>query len=403
MEIVSKKWNDFDVLELQGRIDGLTSAGLKRSIDQAAVDGRRNLVLDFTHVSYMSSAGLRIILQSHKTLKQIGGKLALVSVPLAVMDVFTISGMANFLEIHDELKALPETKQPGVDCTEIKEMMIDGISFVWRAGSSSIGKCFTFGSEDKLLSSSFGPTDSIVFKPADITYGLGLAALGDDYSDYKSLFGEAVVIGHHFFSYPAVLKPEVDYSYFSPESQHSLNFLYGLGINGAFARILRFDVSSHPRSLDMLLKAAGEVAETDTFGVVILGMSGGIHGMHLKKSPILEHQPENGNIFDASHFPHWMNFSIESEDINKTIVACGIVVKNPVLQHPASKWILPENGGMHLHAAVFENGLWSNSIMEFEHELHRIMMEFEPQKVIHLLPETKLKSGFIAVINLEKN
>ena len=59
MEIVSKKWNDFDVLDLQGRIDGLTSAGLKRAIDQSAIEGRRNLVLDFSHVSYMSSAGLR--------------------------------------------------------------------------------------------------------------------------------------------------------------------------------------------------------------------------------------------------------------------------------------------------------------------------------------------------------
>lgn len=75
MEIARKTWNVFDVLEIQGRIDGLTSAALKHSIDQATVDGRRNLVLDFTGVSNKSSAGLRVILQSHKALNQIGGKL----------------------------------------------------------------------------------------------------------------------------------------------------------------------------------------------------------------------------------------------------------------------------------------------------------------------------------------
>jgi anti-sigma B factor antagonist len=401
MEIVSKKWNVFDVLEIQGRIDGLTSAGLKRSIDEAAVDGRRNLILDFTHVSYMSSAGLRVIVQSYKALKQIGGELTLVSVPPAIKEVFNISGMVSFLQILDELKSLLTVMRPDGDSPEIFEMDLDGISFEWRKASAQHGKFFTFGSEDKLLNATYGPADSVVCKPAEISFGLGLAALGEDYSDYKSLFGEAVVIGHHFFSYPAVSRPVVDYSYFSQESQLSLNFLYGFGINGEFARILRFDVSHKPLSIEVLLDAAGKAAETGVFGVVILGMSGGIHGMHLKKSPILENRPSAGNILDAGNFPQWMNFSLESEEINKTVVACGVVVKTTGMQNSVWKKALPENGGMHLHAAVFENGLWSNNIMEFEDELLRIVKEFEPQKVLHLLPVSKLKSGYIAIINLE--
>ncbi|MEI7500462.1 MAG: STAS domain-containing protein [Bacteroidota bacterium] len=401
MEIVSKKWNVFDVLEIQGRIDGLTAAALKRTIDQAAVDGRRNLILDFTFVSYMSSAGLRVILQSHKALNQIGGKLTLVSVPPAIMDVFNISGMGNFLQIIDELKSLLTVNRSDGDTSESIEMNLDGISFEWRKSSVHQGKFFSFGSDDKLLNASFEPSDQVVFKPAEIAFGLGLAALGDDYSDYKSLFGEAVVIGHHFFFYPAVNRPIVDYSYFSQESQHSLNFLYGFGINGEFARILRFDVSQNPLSIEALLHAAGKIAETGAFGVVILGTSGGIHSMHLKKSPIIENQLSAGNIFDAQNFPHWMNFSLESEEINKTIVAFGIVMKTPGLENPKLKGFLPENGGMHLHAAVFENGLWSNNIAEFEDELLRIVKEFEPQKVLHLLPDSKLKNGYIAIINLE--
>ena len=401
MEIVSKKWNVFDVLEIQGRIDGLASAGLKRSIDNAAVNGRRSLVLDFTNVSYMSSAGLRVILQSHKALNHIGGELTLVSVPPAIMQVFIISGMISFLKILDELRSLLPVSIPEGNSSEITEINLDGISFEWLEASCCHGKFFAFGSEDKLLNACYGQADTVVYKPAEITFGLGLAALGEDYSDYKSLFGESVVIGHHFFSYPAVARPVVDYSYFSPMSQHSLNFLYGFGINGEFARILRFDVTHNPLSVEVLLNAAGKVAETGVFGVVILGMSGGIHGMHLKKSPIIENQPESGNILDATHFPYWMNFSLESEEINKTIVACGVVVKTSGIQNPGLKRSLPENGAMHLHAAVFENGLWSNNIKEFGNELLRIVTEFEPQKVLHLLPDSKLKSGYLGIINLD--
>ena len=401
MEIVSKKWNVFDVLEVRGRIDGLTSAGLKHSIDQAAVDGRRNLILDFSQVSYMSSAGLRVILQSHKSLKQIGGKLTLVAVPPAVMDVFNISGMGNFLHILDELKSLLTVKRPASDACEIIELILDGISFEWRKASAHSGIFFSFGSDDKLLNASFGPGDPVLIKPAEISFGLGLAALGEDYADYKSLFGESIVIGHHFFSYPAVARPFVDYSYFSQASQHALNFLYGFGINGEFARILRFDVSNHPLTVEVLIEAAGKVAEGAVFAVVILGISGGINGMHLKKSPISENHPAGGKIFDTAHFPLWLNFTLESEEINKTIVACGVVVKTPGTQHSAVTRMLPENSAMHLHAAVFENGLWSNNIMEFEDELLRVVKDFEPHKVLHLLPDSKLKSGYIGIINLE--
>ena len=403
MDIVSKKWNVFDVLEIQGRIDGLTAADLKRAVDQEAVDGRRNLVLDFKHVTYMSSAGLRIILQSHKTLKQIGGELTLVSVPPSIMEVFNISGMAGFLRILPDLKNLLTASKTREDAVEVIEVNLDGIKFEWRKASTHKGKLFTFGSAEKLMRSAYAPADQVVFKPAEIAYGAGLGALGEDYHDFKSLFGESVVIGHHFFSYPAVPRPVVDYAYFAQQSQHSLNFLYGFGFNGEFTRILRFDVSNNPLTVRELINAAGKVVENGLFGVVILGISGGIHGMHLKKSPILENQPKDGEILDAENFAQWMNFSLESEEINKTIVACGIVVKTQGTAGFDFGTTLPEHGGMHLHAAIFENGLWSNNIVEFEDELQRVLKEFEPQKVLHLLPDSKLKNGYIAIINLEEN
>jgi anti-anti-sigma factor len=398
MDVVSKKWNVFDVLEIRGRIDGMTSAGLKHSIDLAAADSHRDLVLDFTHVSYMSSAGLRVILQSHKTLQQIGGKLTLVAVPSAIMDVFNISGMAGFLHILDGLDSLSSAHT-----TEIAGLDLDGIRFEWRKTPAVPGKFFSFGSGEKLMNSAYERADVVRLRPSEISFGAGLAALGDDYADYRSLFGEAVVISHHFFSYPAVTRPVADYSFFSPESQHDFNFLYGFGVNGEFSRILRFDSGHNPRTLQVLLDAAGKVAESGVFGVVILGVSGGINGMHLKKSPIIENQPGSGNILDAANFPGWMDFSIDSEEINKTIVAFGVVVKNPGLRNSLLNSVLPGNGNMHLHAAVFENGLWSNHPGDFENELVRVVKEFEPHKVVHLLPDSKLKSGFIAIINLEED
>jgi hypothetical protein len=56
---------------------------------------------------------------------------------------------------------------------------------------------------------------------------------------------------------------------------------------------------------------------------------------------------------------------------------------------------------MHLHGIVFENGLLSRDIRDFETELARVARDFRAEKVVHLLPSSRLKSGFIGIINLD--
>ncbi len=123
-------------------------------------------------------------------------------------------------------------------------------------------------------------------------------------------------------------------------------------------------------------------------------------GMHLKRPPVIEFKPADGDIFSSTSFPEWMSYAIEEEDINKTIVAVGVAKRSVEPDSPASE-ILPDEGGIHLHAAVFENGLWSGDPGAYETELNRVVHEFEVEKVVHLLPSSRLKSGFIGIINLE--
>ncbi|MCX6276720.1 MAG: STAS domain-containing protein [Bacteroidetes bacterium] len=401
MEIKSLKWRVFDLFEIHGRVDGLTSPELKRTFDNEATAGRRKLIIDLSHVTYISSAGLRVILQTHKSLKQIGGELILVSAPHAVMEVFRVSGMTGFFTILPDLKSLHALENDIADVAETKEITIEGIVFEELKKSNVPGLLFSIGDNDKMKTASYSKSDVVTIKPAEIKYGAGLAALGDDFGEYQTLFGESIVIGRHFFSYPAVLKPVIDYSYFQPESVHSLNFLNGFGFSGEFSRILRFAPDQAPKSVENLLKAAGNIAESNLFGVVILGVSGGIEGMHLKKAPVVANRLTRGTIFDAGNFSHWMNFSLEPEDINKTIVACGIFLKNTETATENEKKFFPVSGNAHLHAIALENGLWSNHILEFEKELLRVAKEFNAEKVLHLLPASRLKNGFIGIINLE--
>lgn len=401
MEVKKLKYHIHDVLEIHGRIDGLTSPELKRRCDQEAVDGNRRLILDFTSVTYMSSAGLRVILQTHKSLTTIGGSLTLVAVPASILEVFRVSGMIQVLHILPELKSLLTGEQRDKAAPEIMDIVLNEIKFEWRKGCSNSGYLFSLGNADKLTETLYSEEDTVSIQSTEIAFGAGVGALGADYAEFNSLFGESIVLGHHFFSYPAVAKPVIDYSFYKAESDDRFNFLYGFGFTGEFSRILRFEVGSEYVNLDNLLKAAGKLAETNIFGVVFLSKSGGIDWMHMRKTPVSPNKPPEGTIFDPVHFGEWMGFSLEPEDHHKTILGCGIVAKNKDQAEEKVRLFFPAEGNSHVHALILKNGLWSNNIMDFEEELQRVTKEFEAEKVVHLLPSSRLKNGFLGIVNLE--
>jgi len=401
MNIIRRKEILLDILEIQGRIDGLTAVEIKHAFDQAINEGQRHLIVDFKGVSYMSSAGLRIILETHKSLKVIGGELLLFSIPINVADIFRVSGMAPMLNIFHDLPSLKKHLSETAGDDSSNKVEFEGIPFEIRVVSDKSGRLLQYGSSDKLLDSSYSGSDVIRVDQSEIFYGTGISALGDDFTDYQELLGESVILNRHFFSYPPIRRPFVDYSFYTKEFNQKINFLHGFGLDGNFCGILHFESAEGGTTLSKLVHAAGIIAHSNIFGIVILALSGGILGMYLKKSPILENRPGRKKILDPDIFHEWMSYSLEEEGFHKTIVGTGIFVKD--LEKLDHKWKkqFPKNSNMHIHAAVFENGLWSNKLTDFESELERVTREFKVEKVMHLLPDSNIINGFIGVINLE--
>jgi len=401
MNIVRRKEILLDIIEIQGRIDGLTAPAIKQVFATAVNDGQRHLIIDFSGVSYMSSAGLRIIIETHKSLSLIGGELILLSVPATVADVFRISGIASLLNIFPDMASLRKHLNNAAEPETGTKEEFEGLQLEVLKMSVKTGHLFRYGSPDKFMDSSYSAADVYKADLEEIDFGAGLSVLGDEYDDFSNLFGESVVLHHHFFSYPAVKRPTVDYSYFSEESGHKSNFLHGFGMQGKFSALIHFKAADKRVTLSKLAAAAGHIASSNIFGIVILALSGGILGMHLKKSPILENQPDTKKILDPELFHEWMSYPLEEEGIHKTVVGTGIVVREPEKLDALWRKQFPKDSNIHFHAAIFKNGLWSNNINEFEKELERVITNFEVEKVVHLLPASVLVNGFIGIINLD--
>lgn len=82
----------------EGRIDTKTSPILESDI-QKYIDSTDNMILDFTNVDYISSAGMRVLLALHKRLKKKGGTLKVINVKDAIYDIFKLVGFHSMVEV----------------------------------------------------------------------------------------------------------------------------------------------------------------------------------------------------------------------------------------------------------------------------------------------------------------
>lgn len=90
---------------LKGRLDSVTSSGLEKSLQPLFEAASTRTLVDFSALSYVSSAGLRVILMAAKRAKQSQGKLVLCGLLPHVREVFEISGFLKILDVVDDRAA----------------------------------------------------------------------------------------------------------------------------------------------------------------------------------------------------------------------------------------------------------------------------------------------------------
>ncbi len=83
---------------IAGRLDTTTAPELEATL-KTAIDGIGELILDFSDLEYISSAGLRVILGSQKVMNK-QGKMVIKNVNATIMEVFEITGFADILTIE---------------------------------------------------------------------------------------------------------------------------------------------------------------------------------------------------------------------------------------------------------------------------------------------------------------
>lgn len=86
------------VFALEGRLDADTSPSLEAELKDV-LDEVNELILDFGKLEYISSAGLRVLLDAHIEMSKHGG-MTLTHVNETVMEIFDIMRFSDILNIE---------------------------------------------------------------------------------------------------------------------------------------------------------------------------------------------------------------------------------------------------------------------------------------------------------------
>jgi anti-sigma B factor antagonist/stage II sporulation protein AA (anti-sigma F factor antagonist) len=87
-------------ISLSGQLDTLTSVEFEKVIQKALKDEQSHIVLNAEGLTYISSAGLRLLLTLQKGMTGKGGTLRLRNIRQEIMEIFHITGFSSILTIE---------------------------------------------------------------------------------------------------------------------------------------------------------------------------------------------------------------------------------------------------------------------------------------------------------------
>ncbi len=99
MNITTTEVEGITIAEFEGNLDTNTAPDAEERLGELLEKGVTKILVDFTTLDYISSAGLRVLLVTTKRLGGTGGSMRLCGLNETVDEVFEISGFSTIFSV----------------------------------------------------------------------------------------------------------------------------------------------------------------------------------------------------------------------------------------------------------------------------------------------------------------
>ncbi len=383
MEILRREHSGSIELAVHGRLDGYWAQHLATSIDEVVRQGHHRIRLDLAAVSYISSAGMRVLIQGHQQLSAVEGWLAVANPAPPVRQVLEMAGLGMLL-------AEPEAAAAEVVPT-LETREIEGAVFEFHPGPRGQLACHAFGSPAGLAQATFDAAGSRTIEICPGGFALGLGAFGTAFDACRDRFGEFVAVAGAAACQPTDGTNFPDYMAPSGSFLPRVTALYGLACDGRFGPTIRFESGDTPAPLSRVLAAS--VPDAGDFGFVMVAETAGLMGAALKKAPVAA--GSRASIFDHPEVRRWLSFSPQRAFARSLAVVAGVVSRGP--RPELEPWLRPVCRSSplraHLHAAAFGYRPLQKGQIEMSATVRALFEAGGLKGVLHLLADDREIAG----------
>jgi anti-sigma B factor antagonist len=99
VSVTSRALGERDVIDVAGEIDVYTAPALRQRLAALLDEGRADLVVDLSRVTFMDSTGLGVLVGALKRVRGLDGRLVLVLDQDRILKVFRITGLTQLFTI----------------------------------------------------------------------------------------------------------------------------------------------------------------------------------------------------------------------------------------------------------------------------------------------------------------
>jgi anti-sigma B factor antagonist len=102
MEVTTQEFRRCSVVKASGRIDAATAPQLQDAFDTLTEAGKYRLVFDMSEVDFISSVGLRVLIDTRKTCRRYNrGDLVLAGPSANVVRTLELAGFYSLFDVYD--------------------------------------------------------------------------------------------------------------------------------------------------------------------------------------------------------------------------------------------------------------------------------------------------------------
>jgi anti-anti-sigma factor len=389
MEISTQQVDDALAVKVRGRLDNYWTEHLRTNLEEFVRGGAHVIRLDLSEVSFLSSAGVGLLVLTYRQLREIGGTLTIASPSVRVKQVLDLCKLSPIL-LTSQAPANPVERK-----SEIRRFTSASAAFEVLECSSQ--KPLTFeliGDPGLLKSCSFGPKDCQTLKFPASTFGIGLGAFGNGFEDAQSRFGEFLAVGGSAAYLPTDGTNVPDFMVCSGDLVPEVNVLYGLRCEGGFTHLLRFECADSPVVFSELVATALEVSGAPAIGLVMVVESAGLVGAALRRSPATA-PVANTSPFQYPEVRSWLSFSTERLYSRSLVLVSGVAASSA--SEPLAP-LLRRIGGEasplgHFHAAAFSYRPLKKGDIDLKATVSTLFETETLQGVLHLLTDDRKGAG----------